>query len=67
MKKIQLFEADVSKAEARKLMVHLTSLRKSQVFYPINSAGVIRLGFDLDFELSDIDYHLDITTKGSIL
>lgn len=33
----------------------------------INSAGVIRPGFMADYALSDIDYHLDINAKGSIL
>ena len=33
----------------------------------INCAGVIRPGFITDFSLSDVDYHLDINAKGSIL
>jgi 3-oxoacyl-[acyl-carrier protein] reductase len=33
----------------------------------INCAGVIRPGFVADYALSDIDYHLDVNTKGSIL
>lgn len=33
----------------------------------INCAGVIRPGFLADYSLLDIDYHLDINAKGSIL
>ena len=33
----------------------------------INCAGVIRPGFLADYAISDIDYHLDINTKGTIL
>lgn len=33
----------------------------------INCAGVIRPGFVTDFSLADVDYHLDINAKGSIL
>lgn len=33
----------------------------------INCAGVIRPGFVVDYNLADIDYHLNVNTKGSIL
>lgn len=38
-----------------------------EVSHLINSAGVIRPGFLLDYNLDDIDLHLDINAKGSIL
>jgi 3-oxoacyl-[acyl-carrier protein] reductase len=65
--KIQLFQADVSKAEVWKQIAHAMSLQKAQGSDLFNCVGVIRLGFIRDFDLADIDYHLDINTKGSIL
>tara|TARA_R110002126_G_scaffold66678_1_gene169351 strand:- start:863 stop:1540 length:678 start_codon:yes stop_codon:yes gene_type:complete len=65
--KIQLFHADVSKAETWKRILHFICLQKVQVSHLFNCTVVIRPGFIRDFELNDIDYHLDINTKGSIL
>jgi 3-oxoacyl-[acyl-carrier protein] reductase len=63
----KLFQADVSKAEVWKQIAHYISLQKAQISHLFNCAGVVRPGFVRDFDLADIDYHLDINTKGSIL
>jgi 3-oxoacyl-[acyl-carrier protein] reductase len=66
-KNVHLIAGDVSK-EPTWLQV-LQTARKIQlpISHLINCAGVIRPGFLSDYAISDIDFHLDVNTKGTIL
>ncbi len=64
---VSLLSGDVSKKEFWKSVMEYLKLRSIQASCLINSAGVIRPGFLLDYNIDDIDYHLDINAKGSIL
>ncbi len=63
----QFFTGDISKKETWEQILQVIHSKKMQVSHLFNCAGVIRPGFVRDFDLADIDYHLDINTKGSIL
>jgi len=58
---------DVSKIDTWQKVVEMASDLQLSISHLINCAGVIRPGFMLDFSLEDIDFHLDINAKGSIL
>jgi 3-oxoacyl-[acyl-carrier protein] reductase len=64
---LQFFAGDISKAETWKEITQLIHHQRLQVSHLFNCAGVIKPGFVRDLELADIDYHLDVNTKGSIL
>ncbi|MDN3205290.1 SDR family NAD(P)-dependent oxidoreductase [Algoriphagus sediminis] len=57
---------DVSRIEFWEEAV-MKKINRRRVACLVNSAGVIRPGFVRDFSLKDIDFHLDVNTKGSIL
>ncbi|TDQ14632.1 3-oxoacyl-[acyl-carrier protein] reductase [Algoriphagus boseongensis] len=58
---------DVANEESWKEVLDLAHKLQLPISHLINCAGVIRPGFSYEFDLSDISYHLDINTKGSIL
>lgn len=58
---------DVSSVDFWEKVILILGEKNLQVSYLFNCAGVIRPGFIRDFDLKDIDFHLDINTKGSIL
>ena len=64
---LQILEGDVSKPDTWFAAVEIAKELGRPISHLFNCAGVIRPGFVSDFELSDIDFHLDINTKGSIL
>jgi 3-oxoacyl-[acyl-carrier protein] reductase len=64
---IQLIAGDVSKAETWQKVLEKSNELQLPISHLINSAGVIRPGFMAEFSLDDIDFHLDINAKGSIL
>jgi 3-oxoacyl-[acyl-carrier protein] reductase len=64
---VHLLPGDISKDT-----IWLNAIEKAKaigqpISHLINCAGVIRPGFVFDYELADIDFHLDINTKGTIL
>jgi 3-oxoacyl-[acyl-carrier protein] reductase len=64
---LRILEGDVSKPDTWFAAVEIAKDLGRPISHLFNCAGVIRPGFVTDFELSDIDFHLDINTKGSIL
>lgn len=64
---LKILEGNVSKPETWFAAVEIAKEMGRPFSHLFNCAGVIRPGFVSDFELSDIDFHLDINTKGSIL
>jgi len=65
--KVQILQGDVSKPEFWNSLVDMIIEQGVPISHLFNCAGVIRPGFVRDFDLTDIDYHLDVNTKGSIL
>ncbi len=63
---IHFAAGDVSMVEFWEETINRKVEHKS-ISYLFNCAGVIRPGFVRDFSLEDIDFHLDVNTKGSIL
>lgn len=64
---IHLLPGDVSKEETWNRVISKAKEIHLPISHLINCAGVIRPGFLTDYALSDIDYHIDINTKGTIL
>lgn len=64
---LRILGGDVSKPETWFEAVEIAKELGRPISHLFNCAGVIRPGFVKDFDLSDIDFHLDINTKGSIL
>lgn len=64
---LRILEGDVSKPETWFTAVEIAKELGRPISHLFNCAGVIRPGFVNDFDQSDIDFHLDINTKGSIL
>jgi len=64
---LRILEGDVSKAETWFTAVEIAKGLGKAISHLFNCAGVIRPGFVSDFDISDIDFHLDINAKGSIL
>ncbi|TFV96117.1 SDR family oxidoreductase [Algoriphagus kandeliae] len=65
--RVKLVVGDVSQKEVWQQVIEISQNESSSITHLINSAGVIRPGFVTDFEISDIDFHLNVNTKGSIL
>lgn len=64
---IKRIAGDVSKIETWQKVLQEANELQLPISHLINCAGVIRPGFMADFSLDDIDFHLDINAKGSIL
>ncbi len=64
---IHFLSGDVSKQETWFQAIQLAKKIGLPISHLINSAGVIRPGFVADYELKEIDFHLDINAKGTIL
>lgn len=64
---IHLIAGDVSKVATWQEVISKAKEIHLPISHLINCAGVIRPGFLTDYALSDIDYHIDINTKGTIL
>lgn len=60
-------EGDVSQPSTWEKVLQRAKDIHLPISHLINCAGVIRPGFLIDYAISDIDYHLDINTKGTIL
>ncbi|WP_187177079.1 SDR family oxidoreductase [Algoriphagus sp. AK58] len=58
---------DVSKEKTWQNIIEKAKEIRLPISHLVNCAGVIRPGFLVDYAISDIDYHLDINTKGTIL
>ncbi|GMQ26336.1 SDR family NAD(P)-dependent oxidoreductase [Algoriphagus sp. oki45] len=65
--RIKLLVGSVSDPETWNRALVLAKEWSFPISHLINCAGVIRPGFLVDYSLSDIDFHLDINAKGSIL
>ena len=65
--RIRILKGDVSKSETWFQAIEIAKSLGLPISHLINCAGVIRPGFISDYQISDIDYHLDINTKGTIL
>lgn len=65
--KIHLIGGDVAKEETWHQVLEKAKEIHLPISHLINCAGVIRPGFLVDYAISDIDYHLNINTKGAIL
>ncbi|RIW18721.1 SDR family oxidoreductase [Algoriphagus lacus] len=64
---VQVLSGDVSKAETWFQAIEIAKNLGLPISHLINSAGVIRPGFVTDYQLSDIDFHLDVNAKGTML
>lgn len=64
---ISLIAADITQEDTWNKAIDLAKGRFTPISHLINCAGVIQPGFLLNYKISDIAYHLDINTKGSIL
>ena len=64
---ISLIAADITQEDTWNKAIDLAKGRFTPISHLINCAGVIQPGFLLNYKISDIGYHLDINTKGSIL
>ncbi|MFN3998079.1 SDR family NAD(P)-dependent oxidoreductase [Algoriphagus sp.] len=64
---VQILTGDTSKSETWFQAIEIAKSLGSPISHLINCAGVIRPGFVAEYELSDIDFHLDVNTKGTIL
>ncbi|NVJ86853.1 MAG: SDR family oxidoreductase [Algoriphagus sp.] len=64
---VKIKVGDVSQEAFWEAVIGSVQESSYQISHLINSAGVIRPGFLQDFEISDIDLHLDVNAKGSIL
>lgn len=62
-----ILEGDVRNQQCWDKCIDLIKRENLSISHLINCAGVIRPGFLANYALSDIDYHLDINTKSSIL
>lgn len=64
---LRLISGDISNVQVWEDLVKMIQAEELIISHLFNCAGVIRPGFVRDFELSDIDHHLNVNTKGSIL
>ncbi|MFC3879449.1 SDR family NAD(P)-dependent oxidoreductase [Algoriphagus namhaensis] len=64
---LQFLSGDISQPAIWDQILHVVRAQKATVSHLFNCAGVIRPGFVRDFDINDIDYHLNVNTKGSIL
>ncbi|MDP2041777.1 MAG: SDR family oxidoreductase [Algoriphagus sp.] len=64
---VHVMTGDISKAETWSHAINLAKNLGQPISHLINCAGVIRPGFLADYALADIDFHLDVNTKGTIL
>lgn len=65
--RLQLLPGDVSKPSIWHQVIEAAKKLGQPISHLVNCAGVIRPGFVSDYDLADIDSHLDINTKGTIL
>ena len=65
--RLLIFSGDVSLPGTWEKILQLIDSKNARVSHLFNCAGVIKPGFVNDFELSDIDFHFNVNTKGSIL
>lgn len=65
--RLRLLPGDVSKAETWHQAIEIAKGLGQPISHLINCAGVIRPGFVSEYDVSDIDFHLDVNAKGSIL
>lgn len=66
-KNVQLVVGDASKEATWQEVIQKAREIQLPISHLINCAGVIRPGFLSDYAISDMDYHLDINAKGTIL
>lgn len=64
---LTLLPGDVSNADTWHQALEIAKNLGQPFSHLINCAGVIRPGFVADYDLVDIDFHLDVNAKGSIL
>lgn len=64
---VKILLGDVSKAETWFQAIEIAKSLGLPISHLINCAGVIRPGFISDFDLGEIDFHLDVNAKGTIL
>lgn len=64
---LRLLAADVSNSKVWEDLVKMLLKENLSISHLFNCAGVIRPGFVRNVELSDIDFHFNVNTKGSIL
>lgn len=64
---VKILSGDVSKSETWFKTIEIAKSLGLPISHLINCAGVIRPGFITDYELSDIDFHLDVNAKGTML
>lgn len=64
---VKILSGDISKSETWFQSIEVAKTLGLPISHLINCAGVIRPGFISDYELSDIDYQLDVNAKGTIL
>jgi len=62
-----IISGDVSKSETWFQAIEMAKTLGFPISHAINCAGVIRPGFVAEYKLSDIDFHFDVNTKGTIL
>ncbi|HSF54626.1 MAG TPA: SDR family oxidoreductase [Algoriphagus sp.] len=65
--KLKLSFGDISKASTWLQVIEIAKSLGQPISHLVNCAGVIRPGFVTNYELCDIDYHMDINAKGTIL
>ena len=64
---LRIVSGDVSTSDCWLRAIETAKELGQPISHLINCAGVIRPGFVADYTLADIDYHLNVNTKGSIL
>lgn len=64
---VQILTGDISKSETWFQAIEFAKSLGWPISHLINCAGVIRPGFISDFDLGEIDFHLDVNAKGTIL
>lgn len=64
---VKILSGDVSKSETWFRAIETAKTLGLPISHLINCAGVIRPGFIADYELSEIDFHMDVNAKGTIL
>ena len=65
--RLRVLPGDVSKAETWQQAIEIAKGLGQPISHLINCAGVIRPGFVVEYDVRDIDFHLDVNAKGSIL
>lgn len=64
---LRLLAGDVAQSQTWYQALAIAKNWGQPISHLINCAGVIRPGFVSEFEAEDIDFHLDVNAKGSIL